>query len=82
MDFPEEFVSKDFFKYMYKPIDENEDIYLELFLIFLWVVLIVIIVNIYLFFIRTYYLRKKVLDKQRYTANKPTKIKFSDNQNF
>ena len=70
MHFPEELESKDFFKYMYKPSNyrKRNDVYIESVLFIAWVLIIALIINIYLFFIRNF--SKKDSQKQRYTREK------------
>lgn len=47
MDYPQGLASREFARYMYRPYGERSDFYLETLLFVAWVLMMVIIVNIY-----------------------------------
>lgn len=48
MEYPEELASREFSKYMYRPLEKKDsDFYLETLMFVVWILMMAIIVNIY-----------------------------------
>lgn len=67
MDFPNELKDREFFKYMHKPAERTEDFFLETFLFILWILIVILIVNI--FYLKNCF-QNNSLQEQRYTPDK------------
>lgn len=74
MELPERLTSREFFKYMHRPLARKDnDIYLETLIIITWILMMVFIVNIYKFCIRNS-VQEKHLQKPRYTTRPRTPL--------
>ena len=70
MELPDRLASREFSKYMYRPLAKKDsDIYLETLLVIAWILMMLFIVNIYKFCIRNI-AQEKHLQKPRYMTSK------------
>ena len=74
MELPAKLASREFAKQMYRPSTRKDsDIYLEMFIVIAWILMMVLIVNIYKFFNRNS-AQEKHLQKPRYTSKPRTAL--------